>query len=107
MIAIGFLVSVSSPHTSSSPARGPHGIVNGPDDVGAFRKIKQRRESGALRLVENSLRLIIGFANSAPPTGLAGELCFGLGEFAIGVAQEDQAEHGNAIFVRPQIGIRA
>lgn len=41
------------------------------------------------------------------PLGRGGELCLGLRELVIGVAQKDQAKDGDGVLVRLQLGIRA
>ena len=84
---------------------GPHRIVDGLADVGAFRQLKQIREPGALGQVENTASLIVSFANRAASASLACELCLSCCKLVVGVSEEDQAEDGNGVFRRFQFGV--
>jgi hypothetical protein len=43
--------------------------------------------------------LIVGFADGAAAGGLGGEAGFGEVEFVVGVAEEDEAEDGDGVFL--------
>ncbi len=49
---------------------GPHRIVDGLADVGTFRQVQQVREPGGLWQEEDSLRLVISFADGAASAAL-------------------------------------
>jgi hypothetical protein len=78
---------------------GLHGVVDGFADVGAFGKLLEVTEAGGFGEVEDALGLIVGFADGAAAGGLGGEAGFGEVEFVVGVAEEDEAEDGDGVFL--------
>jgi len=64
-------------------------------------------EPGWLVQVEHALGLVVGRSDPAATGALALELFVGSRESEVGVAQEDQPEHGRRVLRRAQARVRS
>ena len=71
---------------------------------GSWRRVEKRALSGRR---EDTFGLVIALADGAASGALSGEAGLGLGEFVVGVAQKDEAEDGDGVLGRLQLGIGA
>ena len=68
------------------------------DCLSDVRERQERRESSLIGQIEDPLRLVVSLAYGAPAGRFLAQLCFGSREPMIGVAEEDEPEHGNGVF---------
>jgi len=82
-------------------------------DILALREFDQPLEAGLVRQVENTPGVVVipGDGALATPSGMHSPFCLdlllGVGELVVGVAQEDQPQHGDRVLGRFESGISA
>lgn len=91
---------------------GLHRGVDDRADIRAFRQFQEMGEASLVAQKEHAARLIGGVSDrtSAASTArfaAAREFLLGLLELVIGIAQEDQPQHGHRILRRFQLGVGA
>ncbi len=73
---------------------GPHGFVDAVADGRSFRQGKQVGEACLVRQINDTRGMVIRRADLPACSGLGFQLLFDGSEFHIGIAQENQPEHG-------------
>ena len=74
-------------------------------EVGSFWQGLEVGEAGRLRHVHDAPGLIVGLTHLTAPGRLARQFLLHLGEAHVGVAEEDQAQNGEAVLGGGQGGV--